>query len=275
MRRILLAVLLPTALAACGGPRRPVPTPVAIDPPTLRVDGYLPRSADALGVTLDVQGQVENPNPFELWLGRFGWAFEVEGRQAGSGLVSTELVLPPRAAVPVRLPARLRWADVPGFLSLLASRRTLDFRVSGAAGVRTEKGWIDLPYAADGQVALPLLPAVSLGGASVRRSNLFETLVEVRVGIENPNDFALPTGQLAYDLSVNGVSVSSAASHSLGTVPARGATTVVIPVRLSTVGAAAGMLSGALGGRSEVALTGRAGYGSLEATLDARTPLAR
>jgi hypothetical protein len=151
----------------------------------------------------------------------------------------------------------------------------VDFRVSGAAGVRTQRGWIDLPYAVQGQVALPRLPAVGLEGASLRRSNLFETVVDIRVGVENPNDFALPTGRLAYDLSVNGVSVASAASQSLGTVPPRGEATVLIPVRFSTVGAAAGMLSGALGGRAEVVLAGRAGYGSLEVVLDARTPLVR
>jgi LEA14-like dessication related protein len=275
MRRRVVAIAVPAILAACGGPRAPAPPPVAIDPPILRVESFLPRAADAAGVTLAVQGLVENPNPFELSLGRIGYAFQVEGRPAGSGLLSTSVVLPARAAVPVQIPARLRWADVPGFLSLLASRRTLDFHVSGAAGVRTQRGWIDLPYAMDGQVALPLLPEVALEGASLRRSNVFETVVEVRVGIENPNEFALPTGRLAYDLSVNGVSVASAASHSLGSVPGHGQTTVVIPVRFSTVGAAAGMLSGALGGRAEVVLTGRAGYGALEAVLDARTPLAR
>jgi hypothetical protein len=35
------------------------------------------------------------------------------------------------------------------------------------------------------------------------------------------------------------------------------------------------MLSGALGGKAEVVLAGRAGYGSLEVLLDARTQLAR
>ncbi|HSN90067.1 MAG TPA: LEA type 2 family protein, partial [Anaeromyxobacteraceae bacterium] len=125
------------------------------------------------------------------------------------------------------------------------------------------------------QVALPLLPAIALAGASVRESSLFQMVVEVRLAIENPNDFELPGGRLAYALTVNGVSVASAASHALGSVPARGEATVVIPVRFSTVGALAGMFSGALGGKAEVALTGRAGYGSLDVALDARTPLSR
>ena len=275
MHRRTLALVLPAALAACGGPRASAPPPVAVDPPILRVESFLPRSADAVGVTIAMLGQVENPNPFDLSVARLGYAFEIAGRPAGNGILSTSVVLPARSEVPIQIPARLLWADVPGFVSLLASGQMVDFRAAGAAGVRTHRGWIDLPYAVDGQVALPRLPAVGLEGASLRQSNLFETVVEVRVGVENPNDFALPTGRLAYALSVNGVSVASAASHSLGTVPAHGEATVVIPVRFSTVGAAAGMLSGALGGKAEVVLAGRAGYGSLEVALDARTQLAR
>jgi len=83
--------------------------------------------------------------------------------------------------------------------------------------------------------------------------------VEVRLEVENPNDFALPTGHLDYDLSLAGISVARASSYALATVPGRGRAVVVVPVRFSTVGAAAGALSGALGGRTDVALTGAPG----------------
>ncbi len=274
MRR---AAALAAALlaAACGGRRVPPPAPVAVTPPVLRVDGVLPQGADAVGVTLSLQGSAENPNPFSLSVARFDYAVALEGQPVGRGQVSSGLVVPARAALPLAVPLRVGWAQIPGFLGLLATRRSLALHVTGAAVVPGPRGPMALPYAVAGEVALPVLPAVAFQGAALRESSVFQTVVELRLEVRNPNPFPLPTGHLAYDLFLSGVPVAQAASHSLEAVPAGGAAVVVVPVRFSTLGAAAGVLSGAMGGRAEVALRGRAGYGALEVAVDARGGLAR
>ncbi|WP_242392225.1 LEA type 2 family protein [Anaeromyxobacter oryzisoli] len=275
LRTAALAGLVATA-AACGGARTvppPPPPAIAIDPPVLRAEALLPQAIDAYGVTFALTGRIENPNPRSLQVARFTYAFEVLGARVGAGQVSSDLVLPASGAVPVMVPVRLRWTDVPGFLGVLATQRSLPLTARGTARVRVPGGQLDLPYALDGSVVLPRLPAVALRGAVVRESNLFQTVVEVRVDVTNPNPFPLPTGQLAYDVSLNGVSVAEASKQSLEAVPPEGTTTIVLPIRFSTVGAAAGALSGAMRGKTEVALTGRAGYGALEMVLDTHAEL--
>jgi LEA14-like dessication related protein len=254
--------------AACGGPR--VRTSVPLDPPVLRIDAFLPTGMDADGVTLQLAGRIENPNAIALTVSHVDYALELDGRPSGGGRVTSDLRLPARDAVPLLVPTRLRWAQVPDLVTLLATRTAVPIRVSGVSVV---PGAGALPYEARGELVLPRLPRVALAGTTLRESNLLQTTVELRLEIENPNDFPLPEGRFAYDLSLSGVSVARAASYTLGGIPARGRTTVVIPARFSTVGAAAGVLSGALGGRGELALTGRAGFGGLEVRLDARAPL--
>ncbi|GAO03917.1 LEA type 2 family protein [Anaeromyxobacter sp. PSR-1] len=259
--------------AACGG--RAVRTPpLAIDPPAFRPEALLPTGADAYGVALALSGRIENPNPMALPVAGFTYAFEVMGAPAGGGQVASELVLPAGGAVPVTVPVRLRWADVPGFLEALATRPSLPVTVSGAARVRAGGGTVAVPYRMDGSVVLPRLPSVTLADAVVRESTLFHTVVELRVSVRNPNPFPLPTGRLSYDLSVSGVPVIQAAKSALDAVPPQGQATVVVPVRFSTVGAAAGALAGAVRGRADLSVSGRAGYGALEVGVDLRGALA-
>ena len=60
-------------------------------------------------------------------------------------------------------------------------------------------------------MALPRLPAVTLRGAALEEAGLFQTVIELHLEVENPNPFALPTGRLAYDLTVAGSPVARAA----------------------------------------------------------------
>jgi LEA14-like dessication related protein len=274
IRTVALAAVLSFAASGCGGARRvPDAAPVAIDPPRFRAEAVLPQARDADGVTLAVTGRIENPNPFPLRVARLTYAFDVLGARVDAGAVASELALPAGAAVPVTVPARLRWVDVPGFLGVLVARESLPFTVRGAALVRAGRGMLEVPYAIDGSVVLPRLPGVVLHDAVVRESSLLHTIVDLRVDVTNPNPFPLPTGRLAYDLSISGVPVAQAARWSLETVPPNGRATIVVPVRFSTIGAAAGALSGAVRGRTDVVLVGRAGYGALEVGVDARGAL--
>lgn len=264
------------ALAACAGvPRPPPPLASSIEPPRLVVESLVPRDADAHGVTLAVLGRIENPNPVDLSLSRFAWQFQVEGQPAGSGQAPADLLLRRGSAVPVTVPARLGWAGVPSFAALLATRQSVPVRVSGVASVRVAGGALDLPFAAEGSVALPRLPAVTLRGAALEEAGLFQTVIELHLEVENPNPFALPTGRLAYDLTVAGSPVARAASASLERVPPGGAAVVKVPVTVSAVGALSALLAAATRGNAEAVLRGRVEYGALGLALEARAALGR
>jgi len=270
------ALALAGLAAGCAGAPVPAPPPVivAVDPPLLRIESCLPQNVDANGVTIALLGRIDNPNPIDLDLARFRYAVEVEGQRVAAGQVAHHAAIPAGGSLPVAIPARLPWGNVPGFLTMFLVRESLAVRVAGAADVRVPGGAIELPYAATGSVVLPRLPVVTLEGARVRESNLLDTVMEVRLRVLNPNPFPLPAGTVAFDLSVGGVAVAHAVSHSLAAVPAMSATPVLVPIRLSAMGAIAGILSAAAQGNPEVAFAGRLGYGALAVAVDASTALA-
>jgi len=270
---VTLAVTLAALLGAGCARRTPSPPPPplpAVDPPRLTIEAVAPGTIDAFGVTVEVRGRMENPNPVDLPLARFDYAVEVEGRAVDAGRVDSRLVLPANGAVDFTVPARLHWTRVPEVVVVLTTRRTLALRVTGSALLQ---GGRPLPWGADATVALPYLPSLVLEKSRVRESNLMHTTVELTARVRNPNDFPLPVGKLNFDLFVSGSAVANAASQGLDEVPAHGEVTVLIPVKFSPVGTVAAAAGGVLKGQANVRLKGRAGWGELEVAVDQKIGL--
>jgi LEA14-like dessication related protein len=271
LRPAALAAALAALVAAGCAKRAPPPPPMPpVDPPRLTIEAVTPGALDAFGVTVLVRGQMENPNPVDLTLTGFDYAIAVDGRAVDGGRLDAGLVLPAGRAVDFAVPARLRWNHLPELVAVLAVRRTLELRVTGAALLR---GGRPLPWGADATVAVPLLPALSLERSRVRESNVLQTTVELTVRVRNPNDFPLPVGRLNFDLLVSGSVVANAASHALDEVPAHGEVTVLIPVKFSAVGTAAAAMGGVLKLQANVRLRGMASWGGLELAVDQKLGL--
>ncbi len=269
-------LIVPFAVLALAAGCAHAPPPIPITPPTLVLQSFTPVQFDAYGVTLSMEGKLENPNPVSVPVDVFTYQIAIDGQPAGGGKVSTGIVLPANGSVPATVPARLDWAAVPHLVDLLVAHGgEAPCQVSGAALVPNGAQYLELPYAVSGTVALPQLPKVSMGKVVLRKSDLFETILEVQVNVENPNKFPLPNGRLAYNLTLSGVSVVNGGNYALLDVPPGETRPIAIPVRFSTVGAAAGAIAGALRGVANVAFSGRAGFGGLEVGLDAQTALTR
>lgn len=272
MRQLIVPFAVLTFAAGCAH----VPPPIPITPPVLVLESFLPEQLDAYGVTLAMHGRLENPNPVSVPVDVFTYRIAVEGQNIGAGRVRTGIVLPANGSVPATVPARLEWAHVPHLVEfLVANSGEVPCEVSGVALVPNGPEHLELPYAVSGTVALPLPPKVSMDKVVLRKSDLLETVLEVQMSVENPNKFPLPNGRLAYDLRLSGVSVVKGGSYALTDVPPGETRPIAIPVRFSTVGAAAGAIAGALRGVASVSFSGRAGYGGFAVGLDAQMGLTR
>jgi LEA14-like dessication related protein len=76
-------------------------------------------------------------------------------------------------------------------------------------------------------------PTASFRGQKLREATAEGFRVDFDVDVDNPNGFALPVSGAKYKLGLGGVTVVDEAAKPTGSVPARGALPVTIPVALS------------------------------------------
>lgn len=239
----------------------------AFQRPTLTFESWSPQDLGIEGVTIALKYRLENPNGFGLDLRSLGYKLEVEGRRVVEGQLPAGVQVRARGATPIAIPVRLRWRELPGFVEVLLTRPEVAYRVTGQVGVGSPVGVIPLPFDHSGRVPVPRPPAFQLEGISVRESSLSAVALDLKLRIQNRNAFPLPLGPLAYALRVGERELLSGASHPLAAVPASGQSTIAIPVRISSVGAAQGIAALLRG--ADVRLRGLADFGGVQLPVDA------
>ncbi len=276
MRKTLLAVLLPVALAGCAGLQDIART--VLQQPKLTFRAASLEALDLEGATVGFQFDLENPNSFGVDLARVGWGIEVEGTRIASGDLPGGLAVPARGKAPVTFPVRVRFRDVPGIVSLLGGGRDqLAYRLSGAVGVRTPAGILDVPLSHSDVLKLPSLPRFGVEGLSVKSVSLSSIGLAVRLAVKNPNGFALPAGRLDYALAIGGSPVARAEGAGLAAVAGGSSQIVEIPVRIEVLSAGRAATDLARGAEVQVDLKGTAEIAGLPLPLDlkARVPARR
>jgi LEA14-like dessication related protein len=255
--RPTLVVALSLSLVSCAGLQDLARA--AFERPRLQFRSAAVDALDLEGATVALKFDLENPNGFGLDLAKIGYGLEVEGTRIATGDLPGGLAIPARGSAPLTVPVRVRFADVPGIVSLITGGRdAVRYRVSGNVGVNTPVGLVDLPMAHEDRLALPSLPRFAVDGVSVRSASLTALALDVKVRVTNPNRFAIPAGRLDYALSVAGSPVARADGAALAAVAGNGSAVVALPVRLDVLraGAAATALAG--GGPVDVSLRGEA-----------------
>lgn len=270
MRKLLLAVLLPVALAGCAGLQGVART--VLQEPKLTFRSASLQALDLEGATVGFNFDLENPNSFGVNLAKIGWGIEVEGTRIAAGDLPGGLAVPARGKAPVTFPVRVRFRDVPGIVSILGGGKDqLGYRLSGNVGVRTPVGVIDIPMSHTDVLKLPSLPRFGVQGLSVKSVSLSTIGLAVRLAVTNPNGFPLPAGKLDYALAISGAPVARAEGTGLGAVAGGSTQTVEIPVRVNVLSAGRAASDLARGAEVQVNLKGTAQLAGLPLPLDIST----
>ena len=276
MRKLALALLLPLAAAGCAGLQDLARA--AFKDPKLTFRSATIQSLDLEGATVGFLFDLENPNGFGVDVAHIGYQVEAEGTRVAAGDLPGGLSVKANGTSPVTFPVRVRFGDVPGIVHLLGSGKdAIAYRLSGALGVKTPVGVVDLPLSHAATLKLPDLPRFSVEGLSVKSVSLSSVALGLRLRVQNPNAFPIPPGKLDYALAIAGTSVARAQGAALGAVSGNGSAVLEIPVKvdLSSAGRAASDL--VKGGEVQVGVTGNANVAGLALPLDlsARVPARR
>jgi LEA14-like dessication related protein len=267
--RIALAALAAALAAGCAGLQDLARS--AFREPKLSFRSASVQALDLEGATIGLLFDLQNPNSVGVELARAAWAVEVDGTRIGAGDMPGGLSIPANGTAPITLPVRVRFADVPGIVSLLGSGKdALPYKVSGSVGVKTPLGVLDLPLSHSDQVKLPRVPRFGVDGLSVRSVSFDSISLGVLLRVTNPNGFPMPPGALDTAVAVGGKNVARTDGAKLQAVPGGASTTIEIPVRVDL--AAAGRVASDLvqGGDVDVHLQGKADVAGLPLPVDVR-----
>lgn len=266
--RTLLA-LLAAALALSGCAALNQIAASAFQKPRLTFRSASLQSIDLEGATLGFAFDLENPNGFGLSVARLGYGVELEGTRVATGQMPGGLQIPASGKTPITFPVRVRYRDVPGIISLLGKQRdAIAYRLSGAVGVKTPVGVIDLPMSHQASLPLPKLPAFALDGLAIRSVSLTQLAMDVKMRVKNPNAFPIPAGKLDYAFALAGATVARGDDRALEGVPGASSAVVTIPLRVNVLEAGRAATDLARGSPVDVKLRGTADVGGLPIPLD-------
>jgi LEA14-like dessication related protein len=271
--RLISAALALLSLAGCAGVQQVLGA--AFEKPRLTYESFSPEELDLEGITLKLRWRIDNPNAVGLKLATVDYRLDVENSQVVTGSSQTGLSIPARGSAPLELPVRVRYADIPNFLSSLVHKEQLGFQLQGNAGVATPLGVMGLPFSYSGQIPTPRMPGIALTGVSLHGLSLDGIAFDVHLEVRNQNGFALPVGALAYALRLGGSEVLGGASQTLGSVPGHGTGRVTIPVRLPFAAASDAVGRLMRGAPTDLNLRGQASFGGVQLPVDLGGKLAR
>jgi LEA14-like dessication related protein len=269
MRKLAVAAVaaLPLLLAGCAAVQNLAAA--AFEKPKLTFRSVSVQSFDLEGATLGFEYLLENPNKVGLTLARVGYALDVEGSRVVDGDLRQGLKIPAGGGAPVTFPVHVKFKDVPGFVRLVTSQDEVAYRLSGKAGIDTPIGIIELPISHSSKIGLPKLPSFSLDSVAIRSASFTDLALDVRMKVQNPNRFPIPSGSLQYGLQVGGSEVARGDAAALAKVPAAAGATVVLPVKVSLLGAGRAIYQAMQGGGTlPVALSGKAVIAGIEIPLN-------
>lgn len=156
MRKLALASLLGLLAAGCAGLSDLAHS--AFSEPRLTFRSATVQAVDLDGATVAFLFDLTNPNAIGVTLARGGWLLELDGKRAAAGDLPAGLSIPANGTTPISFPVRIRFRDVPGIVSLLASGKAdVPYRISGTLGVQTPIGILDVPLSHSDRLRLPRL----------------------------------------------------------------------------------------------------------------------
>ena len=229
--------------------------------------------ADATGTTLAFDTELSNAT---LSAGRsleqVAFALEVGGKRIVEGIVPRGVEVPPRGAVAITFPERIRYADLPGLLARPRSRAGSPSSSSRWRGC-ARRSRSSRSRSSTTATSIPKTPGVGLAGFRVISMNPLDAAVEVRVAVENENAFPLPPGNLSYRITLAGGDLS-ASEAALPAMAPGGKATVSIPLKISLRRAGTAVVKALRGDTAVVGLHALASVGPFAwpVDLEARLP---
>ncbi|MGC4117646.1 MAG: LEA type 2 family protein [Myxococcales bacterium] len=197
-RRILLLVTLALLATGCGFTK-----------PTLRLKDARATEVDLEGATVQLTFALKNPNPIGFKLDAIRYKLEVEGRHVVSGQPPEGLFVAAQGSSDLVFPAHFKFLEIVPTIDALLKKDKASYKASGAVGIRTPIGMLELPLSYEGSFEVPKMPAFTFQPPKVQSISFQGARIVFPVHIQNKNTFPLPLGGVSASFTIAGQSVGT------------------------------------------------------------------
>ena len=224
---ILLSVVL---LASCSTLKQMAD----VKNPTANVSGVALTGVSLDSITLAIDLDVTNPNPFAINTGAFNLDLAVDTKSIASvDKGNAGVKLPAKGTAKTTLPLTLRFTDLYQAVADLKNANEFAYTLAGAVSVALPiLGNQEIPLSFNGRLPIPKLPTISLKSAQLGSLSWSGAEMAVVLDVTNPNVFGIDLNKLAYQIDTAGTAVGGGTVKALSLDKGQ-QQAVTIPLKLS------------------------------------------
>ncbi len=175
--------------------------------------------------------KVSNPNPIGVHLSSLKYNLKINNKDFLNGVLDLDKGMTLRAnnIEPIELPVTINYLKFLNSVSEFITKDEVSWNLTGSFQVMG----FDIPYHANGQLAIPKLPKVSLRRVDVSKISFTGASLVFLLDIENKNPFAVNLNGLDYSIKVNNSRFASGKTKKTTHIGNNRKSTLNIPVDVS------------------------------------------
>lgn len=249
------------ALALCT-------TGCAFTKPTLNLKDARATEVNLEGATLELTFALKNPNPIGFKLDSIRYKLEVEGRHVVSGQPPDGFKVAAQGSSDLVFPAHFKFLEIVPTLEALLKKDKAAYRASGAIGIKTPLGPLELPLSYDGTFEVPKMPAFEFQPPRLASISFQGARIVFPLKIWNKNTFPLPLGGVSASFAIAGQNVGTVQAPTQQYVAGNQAQVLEIPLDVNFIQAGYAVAAAIQGRSAQVQLKGALKSGAVSIPID-------
>lgn len=205
-----------------------------VDKPTASVSGVRFQDLSLEDVTMLFDVEVENPYTTDLPLIDLSYGLSSGGKELLSGLANVAGSIPASGSRTLEVPAKVTFQSLLGLLSDVRPGQLVPYEAK--LGLKLDSpvtGPLELPIGTSGELPIPAVPDLKVGGIRVDELSLNAAKLVVDLDVGNTNEFALDLLDFDYGFEIAGSEVARSTLAKGASFEPGGTTALEIPLSFS------------------------------------------
>lgn len=206
----------------------------SVDKPQASILGVSFQDLSLEDVTMLFDVKVDNPYTADLPLVDLSYGLSSGGQEVLSGLANVAGSIPASGSRTLQVPAKVTFQSLLGLLSDVRPGQLVPYEAN--LGLKLDApvtGPIDLPIKTAGELPIPAVPDLKVGGIRVDELSLNAAKLVLDLDIGNTNEFALDLLNFDYGLSLAGAEVARSTLAESTSFEPGGTSSLQIPLEFS------------------------------------------